>query len=159
MWYKLESEFLRRLFHGLPRVVASGIIKDKKMITKKAYPQAKWKLWWPEEDIISKTFYVFMLVCNGPLVTSSSQLVVIEGLSLIRPDSSYRSMEILTMFVNRIREMVSFELGRGIEKAVVRLVTSMGQRKQKSPNEESNLTLSKLLILAVCRTRVIWNSK
>ena len=70
-----------------------------------------------------------MLVCNGPLVTSSSQLVVIEGFSLIRPDSSYRSMEILTMFVNRIREMVSFELGRGIEKAVVRLVTSMGQRK------------------------------
>ena len=70
-----------------------------------------------------------MLVCNGPLVTSSSQLVVIEGLSLIRPDSSYRSMEILTMFVNKIREMVNFELGRGIEKDVFRLVTSMRQRK------------------------------
>ena len=52
------------------------------------------------------------------------------------------------MFVNRIREMESFELGRGIEKDVFRLVTSVGQRKQKilSPHEESNLTLSKLLI-------------
>ena len=51
------------------------------------------------------------------------------------------------MFLDRIREMVSFELGRGIEKDVFRLVTSVGQRKQKilSPHEESNLTLSKLL--------------
>ena len=42
--------------------------------------------------------------------------------------------------------MASFELGRGIEKDVFRLVTSVGQRKKMSPYEESNLTLSKLLI-------------
>ena len=34
------------------------------------------------------------------------------------------------MFVNRIREMVSFELGKEIEKDVFRLVTSVGQRKK-----------------------------
>ena len=33
------------------------------------------------------------------------------------------------MFINRIREMVSFELGKEIEKDVFRLVTSVGQRK------------------------------
>ena len=33
------------------------------------------------------------------------------------------------MFANRIREMVSFELGKEIEKDVFRLVTSVGQRK------------------------------
>ena len=33
------------------------------------------------------------------------------------------------MFVNRLREMVSFELGKEIEKDVFRLVTSVGQRK------------------------------
>ena len=112
------------------------------MITKKAYPQAKWKLWWPEEDIISKTFYVLMLVCNGPLVTSSSQLVVIEGLSLIWPDSSYRSMEILTMFVNRIRQMVSFELGRGIEKDVFHLVLSRAWDKENKRVPMRNRTWS-----------------
>ena len=35
------------------------------------------------------------------------------------------------MFVNRIREMASFELGRGIEKAVFRLVTSTRTKKIK----------------------------
>ena len=33
------------------------------------------------------------------------------------------------MFVNRIREMVSFEFGKEIEKEVFCLVTSVGQRK------------------------------
>ena len=34
------------------------------------------------------------------------------------------------VFLNRIREMVSFELGKKIEKDVFRLVTSVGQRKK-----------------------------
>ena len=34
--------------------------------------------------------------------------------------------------------MVSFELGKEIEKDVFRLVTSVEQRKTMSPNEESN---------------------
>ena len=33
------------------------------------------------------------------------------------------------MFVNRVREMVSFELGKEIEKDNFRFVTSVGQRK------------------------------
>ena len=33
------------------------------------------------------------------------------------------------MFVNRIIEMVNFELGKDIEKVVFYLVTSAGQRK------------------------------
>ena len=33
------------------------------------------------------------------------------------------------MFINRISEMVSFELGKEKEKDVIRLVTSVGQRK------------------------------
>ena len=33
------------------------------------------------------------------------------------------------LFVYRIREMVSFELGKKIEKDVFRLVTRLGQRK------------------------------
>ena len=33
--------------------------------------------------------------------------------------------------VNRMRRMVSFELGKEIEKGVFRLVTSVGQRKTK----------------------------
>ena len=33
------------------------------------------------------------------------------------------------MFVNRIREMVSFELGKEIEKDVFRLVTSVGREE------------------------------
>ena len=33
------------------------------------------------------------------------------------------------MFVNRIIEMVNFELGKDIEKDVFHLVTSAGQRK------------------------------
>ena len=33
------------------------------------------------------------------------------------------------MFINRMREMVSFELGKEIKKDVIRLVTSVGQRK------------------------------
>ena len=33
------------------------------------------------------------------------------------------------MFVNTVKEMVSIELGKEIEKDVFRLVTSVGQRK------------------------------
>ena len=33
------------------------------------------------------------------------------------------------LFVNRIREMISFELGKEVEKDVLRLVTRLGQRK------------------------------
>ena len=35
--------------------------------------------------------------------------------------------------------MVSFELGKDIEKDVFRLVTRAGQRKNSEPDEESNL--------------------
>ena len=34
------------------------------------------------------------------------------------------------VFLNRMIEMVNFELGKEIEKDVFRLVTSMGQRKK-----------------------------
>ena len=44
----------------------------------------------------------------------------------------------LTMLANRIRKIVSFELGKEIEKDVFRFVTSMGQRKILSPHEETN---------------------
>ena len=57
------------------------------------------------------------------------------------------------MFVYRIREMVSFEPCKEIEKDVFRPVTSVEQRK----NSESSWGIE-LLILAVCRTRVIWTS-
>ena len=44
------------------------------------------------------------------------------------------------MFVNTVREMVSIELGKEIEKDVFRLVTSVGERKKiLSPHEESSL--------------------
>ena len=33
------------------------------------------------------------------------------------------------MFINRIRDMISFELCKEIEKDVIRLITSVGQRK------------------------------
>ena len=33
------------------------------------------------------------------------------------------------MFINRLREMVSFELGNEVKKDVIRLITSVGQRK------------------------------
>ena len=54
-----------------------------------------------------------------------------------------------------MREMVNFELGKEIKKDVFRLVTSMRQKKILSPK---NITLLTLLILAVCRTRVIRTS-
>ena len=41
------------------------------------------------------------------------------------------------MFVNRIREMVSFELGKGMEKDVFRLATSVGKKIMIS-HEKSN---------------------
>ena len=71
-----------------------------------------------------------------------------------------------------IVEMVSFELDEELRKMLFRLVTSVGYRKILSPHEESsspsskltistisikNTTLSTLLILAVCRTRVLCN--
>ena len=43
------------------------------------------------------------------------------------------------IFVNGIREMVIFDLGKEIEEDVFRLVASVGQRKNLSPHEESNL--------------------
>ena len=55
----------------------------------------------------------------------------------------FRSMiwkTITIYFVNRIRKMVSFELGKEIEKDVFnRLVTIVGQEKILSPHEETNL--------------------
>ena len=39
---------------------------------------------------------------------------------------------------NRIRKIVSFELGKEIEKDVFRFVTSMGQRNILSSHEETN---------------------
>ena len=41
--------------------------------------------------------------------------------------------------MNRLREMVSFELGKEIEKDVFCLVTSVGQRKRLNTHEESKL--------------------
>ena len=44
------------------------------------------------------------------------------------------------MFVNTLREMISIELGKEIEKDVFRLVTSVWRNKKiLSPHEESNL--------------------
>ena len=43
------------------------------------------------------------------------------------------------MFVNKIKEMVSFKPSKEVEKGVFHLVTGMGQRKILSPHEESNL--------------------
>ena len=39
------------------------------------------------------------------------------------------------LFVNVIREMISFELGKEVEKDVFRLVTRLGQRKILGPHE------------------------
>ena len=50
--------------------------------------------------------------------------------------------------------MVSFELGKEIEKDVFCLVASMGQRKSLL-SDLKNMTPSTLLILAVCRKRFI----
>ena len=44
----------------------------------------------------------------------------------------------LTMLANRIRQIVSFELGEEIDKDVFHFVTSMGQRNILSPHEETN---------------------
>ena len=55
----------------------------------------------------------------------------------------------IPFIVSRMREKVSFELEKKIEKDLFHLVTSVGQRK-KFP-----MMLSTLLIPAVCRTRVI----
>ena len=46
------------------------------------------------------------------------------------------------LFVNRMREMVSFELGKEIEKDVYCLVTSVGQKQIFGPHEESNISPS-----------------
>ena len=55
----------------------------------------------------------------------------------------------IPFILSKIREMVSFELGKKIEKDLFHLVTSVGQRKKFS------MMLSTLLIPAVCRTHVI----
>ena len=52
--------------------------------------------------------------------------------------------------------MVNFELGKEIKKDVFRLVTSM--RQKKNSESQKTITLLTLLILAVCRTRVIRTS-
>ena len=57
-----------------------------------------------------------------------------------------------TMFVNKIREMVTFELGKEIEE-VFRLVTTVGQRQILSPHEESNLRSSDSA-LRICFTLI-----
>ena len=41
--------------------------------------------------------------------------------------------------INRIREMVSFELGKEKEKDVFHLVMRVGQRRNSDPHEELNL--------------------
>ena len=56
------------------------------------------------------------------------------------------------MSVNKIREMVTFELGEEIEE-VFRLVTTVGQRKTLSPHEESNLRPSDSA-LRICFTLI-----
>ena len=53
----------------------------------------------------------------------------------VRQLFSYKEWQVLlesvkSVFVNWTREMVSFELGKEIEKLVFRLVTSVGQRKK-----------------------------
>ena len=59
-------------------------------------------------------------------------------------------------FKIEIREMVSFELGKEMEKDVLCLVTSVGQRKKiLSPHEVTNIMPLTSLILAVCRMHII----
>ena len=64
---------------------------------------------------------------------------------------------ILTCTINtffiEIVDMASFQLGEELRRWFFRLVTSVGQRKNYF--YPKNMTLSTLLILAVCRTRVI----
>ena len=48
------------------------------------------------------------------------------------------------MFVNKIKEMVSFKPSKEVEKGVFHLVTGMGQRKILSPHEELNLRPSRI---------------
>ena len=48
---------------------------------------------------------------------------------VITPKTAKISDVVSVMFVYRIREMVSFKLGKEIEKDVFRLVTSVEQRK------------------------------
>ena len=61
------------------------------------------------------------------------------------------------MLANRIRKIISFELGKEIEKDVFRFVTSMGQRNILSPHEETNVlmlfhSLGGLRILSLSHT-------
>ena len=63
----------------------------------------------------------------------------------------------LTMLANRIRKIVSFELGKEIDKDVFCFVTSMGQRNILSPHEETNVlmlfhSLGGLRILSLSHT-------
>ena len=63
----------------------------------------------------------------------------------------------LTMLANRIRKIISFELGKEIEKDVFCFVTSMGQRKILSPYEETNALMffhssGGLIILSLSHT-------
>ena len=67
----------------------------------------------------------------NPLTTHNSSD---EGLSVLTRDAHgspryQRALFIQLIYSFRIREFVNFELGKGIEKYVFRLVTSVGQRK------------------------------
>ena len=63
----------------------------------------------------------------------------------------------LTVLANRIRKIISFELGKEIEKDVFCFVTGMVQRKILSPHEETNALMlfhssGELIILSLSHT-------
>ena len=73
--------------------------------------------------------------CIRPLTRECFDIVFINQV--------YRAIQVILYhdyhFVNRVREIVSFELSKEIEKGVFHLVMSVGQRKILSPYEELNL--------------------
>ena len=73
--------------------------------------------------------------CISPLTREYFDIVFINQV--------YRAIQVILYhdyhFVNRVREIESFELSKEIEKGVFHLVMSVGQRKILSPHEELNL--------------------
>ena len=73
--------------------------------------------------------------CIHPLTRECFDIVFINQV--------YRAIQVILYhdyhFVNRVREIASFELGKEIEKGVFHLVMNVGQRKILSPYEELNL--------------------
>ena len=70
----------------------------------------------------------------NPLTTHNSSNRSNEGESMPSRDAHgspryQKALFIQLIYSFRIREFVNFELGKGIEKYVFRLVTSVGQRK------------------------------